>query len=29
MTHSYLTILIMLAIAAAFGAVFLGLNWIV
>ena len=29
MTHSFVPILIMLFIAAAFGGVFLGLNWIV
>jgi NADH-quinone oxidoreductase subunit A len=29
MTNSYIPILIMLAIAAAFGAIFLSLNWIV
>src|ERR1051325_11701808 len=29
MTNSYLPILIMLFIAAAFGAIFLGLNWII
>ena len=29
MTHSFLPILLMLIIAAALGAVFLGLNWIV
>ena len=29
MTHSFLPILIMLVIAAGFGGVFLGLNWIV
>ncbi len=28
MTHSYLPILALLAIAAAMGAMFLGLNWI-
>jgi NADH-quinone oxidoreductase subunit A len=29
MTHSFIPILLMLFIAAAFGAIFLGLNWIV
>jgi len=29
MTHSFLPILIMLVIAAAFGGAFLGLNWII
>ena len=29
MTHSFVPILIMLVIAAGFGGVFLGLNWIV
>src|SRR5437868_14674404 len=29
MTHSFVPILIMLFIAAAFGGVFLGLNWVV
>jgi NADH-quinone oxidoreductase subunit A len=29
MTNSYIPILIMLFVAAAFGAIFLGLNWIV
>src|SRR5216110_2070353 len=29
MTHSFLPVLIMLVIAVAFGAVFLGLNWII
>ncbi|HVS32722.1 MAG TPA: NADH-quinone oxidoreductase subunit A [Thermoanaerobaculia bacterium] len=29
MTYSYIPILIMLFIAATFGAVFLGLNWII
>lgn len=29
MTHSYIPILIMLFVAIAMGAVFLGLNWIV
>ena len=29
MTHSFIPILIMLIIAAGFGGVFLGLNWIV
>jgi NADH:ubiquinone oxidoreductase subunit 3 (subunit A) len=29
MTHSYLPILLMLAVAVVFGATFLGLNWII
>ena len=29
MTHSFLPVLIMLLIAVAFGAVFLGLNWVI
>src|SRR5256714_3697053 len=29
MTHSFIPILLMLVIAAGFGGVFLGLNWIV
>lgn len=29
MTHSYVPILLMLLIAVVFGAVFLGLNWII